>query len=314
MKKYQFIIIICFFQVQMISILKAQTYCHIIDTNRIWITQITGAFVAESSFNTFFLDGDTIINNKSYKKVYNHSVNSADTISMPDTTLVVNPEDTIIYSAAVREDTSNMKVYSVFTNDTIEKLMYDFSLNIGDSVILYNNAHNENLGIVQEIDYIKVDNICRKRLQLKSSACFDFWIEGLGSTNGLLYPSICFVDFGPFFSLHYIIENNDTIFNYSNNIVTCDTNSIKENINIIKNKVFIYPNPFSDYTIIKLNKIEKNNFLLTITDITGKIIKIIDISSKEKFQLNGKDFDNGIYLFQFSNGKNIIDMKKVIVY
>ena len=77
-------------------------------------------------------------------------------------------------------------------------------------------------------------------------------------------------------------------------------------------KMKIYPNPFYDFTYIAFKK--GNNKYLNITDITGKMIKTIDVSSKEQLKLYKNDLGKGVYFISLNEGKVIIDTKKIIIY
>ena len=75
------------------------------------------------------------------------------------------------------------------------------------------------------------------------------------------------------------------------------------------NGATIYPNPANDYITIKTNSNKKQ--VITITDITGKIIYTTTILS-EKTIINTKDFSQGVYAVQVQAG-DAVETRKVIV-
>ena len=187
----------------------AQTYHPIIDTNKYWMVKITGSnypCCPYSILETFYFSGDTLINNLTYKKLMQNN------IKLSDTTL----KKTTIYAGSLREDTAIRKIYFIYPNNvnTLEKIIYDFSLNIGDSVTFFYTGRGVQKGIIDSIDFVKINNVCTKRYFIKeginSEGWMDIWIEGIGSLFGLVYPGMSGIDFGPYFGLSLAKQNQDT--------------------------------------------------------------------------------------------------------
>ena len=115
MKKLTFLLILL-----LISIFSnSQTYYTFPDSNAIWSQVSKNIYDGTIHKHRFGLYGDTIINSKTYSKIY----------SLYDSTLI-HPNST--YYAAIRED-SLKRVYILFVGFP-EILLYDFSLNIGDTI------------------------------------------------------------------------------------------------------------------------------------------------------------------------------------
>lgn len=104
------------------------------------------------------------------------------------------------YEYALRED--SLKVFykalqhnlSGGIHDSLEHLLYDFSLNIGDSVFLelpHNSDYYNRSWVVKEVDSVKIGNSFKKRLFLElniesSTLHWQYWIEDVGSSEGPL--------------------------------------------------------------------------------------------------------------------------------
>ena len=180
--------------------IKAQSYFQLLDSGKVWIEQVY-SFGNPAGKSDFFLNGDTIINNTAYKKIFQ---NIDDPWPPPPT-----------YSAACREDTGNKRVYIVPSGDTIEYLLYDFSVNAGDTVSFYKTWGGEQqTRIIAVIDTIMINGNCVKRFKLNGCVLGipDYWIEGIGSENGLLNPTICVTDYTVV--LEQVIQNQFEIYNY----------------------------------------------------------------------------------------------------
>jgi hypothetical protein len=78
------------------------------------------------------------------------------------------------------------------------------------------------------------------------------------------------------------------------------------------NQVVISPNPFSESTEITFSKPFKV-IDVEIFDIQGKLVKQAQYSSYSRIQLNGKEFENGIYFLKFRIDNDYVISQKIIV-
>ena len=102
--------------------------------------------------------------------------------------------------------TEDKKVY--FNYDNTEYLLYDFDVQVGDTLDIFGGIELYSYSFVEQKTYphviTKIDTLDDGRLQITSDAIVIFedsygafeekmpqtWIEGLGSTNGIVYTSI----------------------------------------------------------------------------------------------------------------------------
>ena len=246
--------------------------------------------VSTQKFATY---GDTLINNKEYLKVYYQDK--------------LTPFDFDIsqakYYCALRNDTLNKRVYVVyprsypvydyegywdwwypnilfFTTDTTELLLYDFSLNLGDTVSIYELSDSKLFKIpmkrVEEIwlyvfpdsaiFYSDTDSMqmlangdFRKRILMRVNypgweneelpSRSTAWVEGIGSIHGLtrhFMRTLVGSHEQPSNLLCYAHENIlllRTPWNINNNCHRLITSNINENN---RNRITLYPNPTSE--------------------------------------------------------------------
>jgi len=124
-----------------------------------------GPFDCETSFVRF--SQDTVIEGNTYLKVY-----KSDTL-----------QQNWVLQGYIREN-SLREVYFRNLIDQ-EKLLYDFGLEINDSVVL-GGGWPDTL-ICTDIDSVLIGNDYRKRIHLKNDGFpIDTWIEGIGSEYGVL--------------------------------------------------------------------------------------------------------------------------------
>jgi hypothetical protein len=100
------------------------------------------------------------------------------------------------------------------------------------------------------------------------------------------------------------------------------TNRITHNLNNSTNQIpdannpildcSLFPNPsLSNYQItIKLN--QELPIKVTITDVTGKIMDMIERSGASEYQLKGYIKDNGCYQFKVESGKETKTYKLIV--
>ena len=116
----------------------------------------------------YFIKGDTVINNKSYKK------------------LITN-ELTRNYLAALRQE--NNRVYAVFEQTTQEYVLFDFGLKVGDIV---KDPFEAGMMRVEQVDTVLVDGKECRRLYMWAyydneetvNGLVDIWVEGIGCMSG----------------------------------------------------------------------------------------------------------------------------------
>src|SRR5574344_976072 len=248
----------------------------------------------------FWFQGDTVISNKQYKKVFRQIFDT------------VADFNRATYYAAVREDTLNEKIYCIQTNYGIERLICDFSLNAEDTVSVYCFWASENYpGLefieVHSVDSIQINNQFRKRINIKNGYSIDYeesWIEGIGSTFGLFFPSAYgVVDLGAIPEL-LCIHINDTMIYQNSFYNNCyyyeeipEPNGIRENT---ENNIKLYPNPANNILNIEHTIKSDTQIQYYIINSCGVVYKegvltsnIIDISL----------FEKGLYFIMISYDK-----------
>jgi len=99
--------------------------------------------------------------------------------------------------------------------------------------------------------------------------------------DGFAFDSIC-------------IGSKDDIIT-SANLFTEETSELK-----------IYPNPFTGTTTIEFPNPGKNNYKLTVTDLTGKTVRIIDNITGNRVIFNRRELPVGFYLIEIRGAKRYI--------
>jgi hypothetical protein len=74
--------------------------------------------------------------------------------------------------------------------------------------------------------------------------------------------------------------------------------------------ISIFPNPASDYVVLRLPEIDKQS-IVSITDFSGRIISEKQISTHE-IVIETKDIPNGAYIISVTSGGNTLQKKLLI--
>lgn len=137
--------------------------------------------IYKSSYR-YFMNGDTTIGGKVYRKVYNHRI---DSIFCEPSKILESATDSIKPWATVRE-TPDHKVFAYNGVTGSEFLLWDFDKGIGDTFVSANDRYDT--CFVQRIDTIWVGGKPRRTFECH---CGIKIIEGIGNVRGVFWGNIC---------------------------------------------------------------------------------------------------------------------------
>lgn len=259
----------------------------IVDTNSVWSinNQISSPTPPTSYY--IHLKGDTIIDSKQYTKVWNNN-----DLSLTD--------DMELYGL-IREE--NQKTYIRYNYNGLsgENLLYDFSLNIGDSVLLYQiDTIYFYWFTVTNVDSIEINNEMHKRIILSGNFYTDItWVEKIGCLDrGLFYSPMIFLCGVREDLLCYYYNNSCLYTNPNFNYCTVGLdNPLKT-----ESKTIIYPNPVKDYLNIDSEEMISN---IEILDIEGRLLISKENINNINYSTNLDSLSKGVYILKiiYKNGK-----------
>ncbi len=290
-------------------VLYGQDYLPVINKNSIW-----------SVLNEkYTLLGDTVINNVDYQKIYYHKG------------IEEFNQDELTYLCGIREDTETGKVWLIWKDHEEEFLLYDFSLNIDDVFDVKgpeysNNSEPEYIEgygewrqvVVSDIFHKEIDGISRKILKVHGSEqdgtfLYEYWIEGIGSTKGLIYGGITseMVGGGQYPLLVCLHKDEELIYEYDPDYlgdpIFPDTfedcfGEAPVNVSEIseeKVKVTVYPTVF-DHKITIKSKVPINN--IKVFDHRGSLVyEKRNTGLFHQITLDTTDWKAGFYLLITNN-------------
>lgn len=263
----------------------------LVQDNKIW--NVVNCIALGGCYTeSFTVNEDTIIDQINYKKL----------LRTTDTTLT-----NWNYYGALRE--VDNKVFLYYPNSSAEILLYDFNLSVGDTFSSFYYDCPIEL-VLQDIDTITLLNGEQREKYIFHNN--EQWIKGIGSLNGLIYVGVywCIADL--YYELSCCFENGEQIFQ-SDNYESCFVISvgINEKKNHVKHKV--YPNPFSNSTILRFDYLESQNYVLHIINQHGQIIQTINNVTSGEIEINKGRMNKGVYYYRLENEKEIIANGKLIL-
>jgi hypothetical protein len=290
----------------------SQTYHKLIRTNTYWDNfRYSDVPIFNSCYayaaRIYFTGSDTIINGLSYNKSNGYNF----TGEIPMQGVICPPlaiENTSLSTNIfVREDTVAKRVYIYDENYTPhEQLLYDFSLQIGDT--LHSNYNGNNSLVVTNIDSVTLTNgEIRKRISFQGLPTLSNYIEGIGGSQGLFYPfewPAMSVAYGGYFC---ISEDGISIWgsDCTNYFV-----GISENHHDVLGT--FSPNPANTNLMVRLNK-AKHVVIFQLVNIEGQLITSRTLTEVET-GINLSNVAQGLYIARLISDEGTVNSRIIITH
>ena len=304
--KKTFVLIVMQFALIISLSLKAQTqsyeYIPIVKEGlQIWTTdQKYGQYNEQYRCERLALtEEDTIIDGKSYKKLYSFTEREFDI-------------ETATFVCGIREN-ENKQVFVASYHNQQEFLLYDFSLTEGDSILAESNGEYDLYFNVTDVDTIDYNGVERRKITLQFyNYAWVTWIEGIGNIEGLLMDWRSYtmaMDPMPNVRLRCYEHNEECLysdFSFDESIYDCYTLLYAglEN-NEFESEVSIYPNPAKERLYINTSIPIKE---LTICNLLGQEIQKYNMTEKTS-SIDISGLKEGVYFVKLSTEKGVYATK-----
>jgi len=217
------------------------------------------------------------------------------------------------YEGAIRQDTNLREVFIVPASSTVESLLYDFNLNVGDTLpASYINQLNSYF--VSKIDSILLKGTYHKQFWIcglnDTIGCGDTGIvaiiEGIGSTFGLLstLEEGDGMGDGTFCTLNCVSINSNPVYPDTSTVCVPIITAIRNYNNTAS--FSIYPNPSADNITIE----SPQQSTIEIYNIQGQLIETL-AANNNTLNIDVSAFPNGIYILEMKTEKEI-EVKKFV--
>ena len=266
---------------------QAQEYVPMIQEGNEWCTlEAIVCKDTEGHYNTLvnWLSGDTLINEVRYAKVME----------------TLNGEGTPYQVALLREEDG--KVWESY-NGNSEILLYDFTANVGDSLVCGYGDYF----VLDSISIEQIGGVDRKKFWFGLEYDFtgepyamETWIEGIGSDLGLLYCGSYYFCGGYYRALCF--HQDGELIWQNPEYDACVITSVEE----INDKVIsVYPNPAME--TVTIDGVEASE--VQIYNALGQLVKTVRNSNE--VSLGG--LPQGVYMVRITDAENKVFTAKVAV-
>lgn len=289
--------------------LNAQTYYPFLGNDKKWnILHTSNSWPEDSGYcytEQIRLGNDTLIDGITYKVI----ISSKDSLLTRWNTI-----------GFMRENIEDKNIFYLPVNKK-EILLYDFSIEVNDTIETKFKFGEENTGVLDSIvkyvvisiDSIKINNQERKKINLK---CLTYpwnitysWIEGIGDIYGLFAPCFPFMCGSENTLLLCFYEDDNLVYsNLTGTYNECFYWLVSETYQNMPSFISIYPNPSDGKYIISVSITEPYN--LTIMNNTGNIF--LNKKIHGSYNIDISNLNNGLYYFIF-DFKNFRVVKKTIL-
>jgi hypothetical protein len=262
-----------------------------------------------------FINGEETKNGIVYKKLFSNLYCYASDVYNPCVP-TGNPD---VFYKLLREDVNERKIYYYDEETDSDVLLYDFSLNEGDThpsnfpFVLMHSGYGDIIidkivqGTVFDID-VKAFEVNRYSFYNNSQTRI---YEGIGSDAGLLYNPGFSPPLRPSlepdldFDMHWLECFEDTESGkscQSNFVLSLKENPVKSAFSLIRT---------TNRDVFKIIGKSQEKLQVQFYDFSGKLLETKNVNSNEDFYLNNIS-QNGIFLYKITSSNSIMTGKIVI--
>ncbi|MCD4732462.1 MAG: T9SS type A sorting domain-containing protein, partial [Bacteroidales bacterium] len=216
----------------------------------------------------------------------------------------------------IREDTNRKVYYSPLSSTFIEPAMvYDFYAEQNDTLVITSFLQyypTEVEIVITEVDSILIIDEYRKRIKF-SCEYFDnnFWIEGVGSNNGLLETGFYCYIVCPEIELLCVQDQGEIIYQHEY-YEECYYVGVEDNI-ANQRKFEIYPNPTkNDIHIIPLTNVG-SDLVFILYNLKSEILIQREIINFNPSVINITNLKDGLYLYRIIDNSDLVQNGKIII-
>jgi hypothetical protein len=276
----------------------AQNYMPMPDSNFTWMVRHGNG----EAWPTYYFYGmkneDTVLAGQTYHKVFRSS----------DTAF-----DQSEYFAGLRQDVNTKRVYCYDHRIHGERILYDFSVQIGDTVRYLTGSSVDPFyavqGVVYSFDSVNINGVYHRQIHFSmfgSTSVWPFgtWVEGVGNlTLGGFYKSVTALATCDCADKIVCLKQNGTwiYHNPEYSMVDCDVPTLGIQEEAPKTKLSLAPNPAN--SVITVRSPFTGNCQLTILNIYGAVVK--KMNSTLPAIVDIKNLAPGMYRLELSDGKQM---------
>ena len=215
----------------------------------------------------------------------------------------------------LREDTLNRRIYLFTYRD---HLLYDFSANVGDTIKTISDDY-----IVRSVDSVLLGGKLRKRLNFNGLSRTEVWfpsgignyqqdvawIEGIGSTEGLLFPFFFTSITDGVANALVCYSNGDSVIYHNTHFTDCMPTSFITSPEVTPS-ITAYPNPAKDRITFDFGGAQFEK--LQVINTAGVVVREVRLGGQTHYSLPLQGLPAGVYVYRLQNGETATQGKFVV--
>ena len=298
---------------------KAQTYYPLPEENAFW-TVVEFDYTGQYNDVIYTVDGDTVINNLNYKIVYR----------LDDWPTIYDTISTL--HCFMRQSVEEKKIWFIrnYLGETQEKLGYDLTGAVGDTVILpafHFGQYGDSLFYLYSIDSVDMSLIGELNEYRKSYV----FVPLINQGNGLIieyiegasdirstFPNLdSLYGFDPFHQSRTECLQVNGIYYFGSKPYNkyCGFLAVSTDNPEFQKELIVFPNPASEMLTVQLPEAFKQAELLTIYNTLGEVIMQKDISSSgSSFALDVTNLIKGLYFLNINSFTTNTTVKLIVTH
>ncbi len=289
-----------FYFVFVILLISTESSAQLLDINTIWSER--------GSKFSYVVDDTITVNNHLYHRINRSS----------DTT--ISYSNNVIETFLVRTVGDSILRYDAFNDE--ELLIYDFSLDVGDSIYVYplsNSYYDSVLLRCENVDTVSLMGVQRRRLEMETlepntlfNLTTEYWYWGIGSDLGVLNPGRYAVpltleeSMPELWCCHKAFTQ---VYQKPGENACHNVTSLEE---LEHSNVFVHPNPAASGEPLAISLENKQIDKVKIFNHQGSLVHVAAISEGNELFIQNC-FEPGLYLVTFYDDINILHRQKLVV-
>lgn len=254
----------------------------------------------------YYTNGDTLIDSLLYMQIFKKGQGYFDwqaPFQNPGCIGTYTYIDTVAHYF-VRSDSRVVMIRQ--PGDSMERLLYDFNLAIGDTLPISFNNYFRDI-VVSGIDSVITPNGYMKRFALSGATWSQYLIEGIGHSRGLTEPLKAPLECA--FTLNCYGTNDSSFYPAAGAGCTIAIGIAKYPQKIA---LSVFPNPFSSSTTFQFDASLRNTEL-KMYNIYGQSTSIKVAQPNGKIVLQKEMLNSGVYFYEFLHEHQVKASGKFIV-
>ena len=262
----------------------------------------------------YYVKGDTSMGHKAYKKIYvsGHAyLEASSVLDEPYCKTTWNYRD--IYAGGIREDSNRIyyngtdREWPLFIPDTGELMLYDFNLEVGDT-LPFPGFESSAKPTIDSVDSVLIDG----KHKIRYWSGVGWTIEGIGNEGGLLESNGMYLEAYSVFTCYS--ENEVPLYSPPHNSDCSIIVGIEPNSWPLP-EVQLYPNPSTGFYNLTLNLEEASNVSIAVYDMVGKrVVDVVNgLTEQSQYEIDLSNFEEGIYFLRAQINEQTITKKLSLV-